>query len=36
MPEGTMAFWSEYPPLEAFAAVDAVLGKVVKCRLTHV
>src|SRR5947209_7955949 len=34
MPGDRMAFWSEYPPLEAFAAVDAVLGKVVKCRLT--
>jgi hypothetical protein len=34
MPEDMMAFWSEHPPLEAFAAVDAVLGKVVQCRLT--
>ena len=34
MPDDMMAFWSEHPPLEAFAVVDAVLGKVVKCRLT--
>jgi hypothetical protein len=34
MPSDMMAFWSEHPPLEAFAAVDAVLGKVVHCQLT--
>ena len=33
MPTDTMAFWTEHPPPEAFAAVDAVLCKVVKCRM---
>jgi hypothetical protein len=34
MPTDTLAFWTEHNPIEAFAAVDAVLGKAVKCRLT--
>jgi hypothetical protein len=33
MADDPMTFWSEHNPAEVFAAVDALLGKSVKCRL---
>src|SRR4051794_5244135 len=29
----TIAFWSQHDSMEAFAAVDSVLGEIVRCRL---